>query len=144
MKLSGDQYERLHMVLRDRFADYAALAFFLRTQLDVSLEEISGDQGLFTVAIAVIGEAEAKRWVDALLERLHQQFPGDPTVAALCAELKAATGGAGSAQHSSARKPTRASSPWPCSAPPMAVTTSRPRRLWPSACFPAPAGWPAG
>ena len=97
MKLSGDQYERLHMVLRDRFADYAALAFFLRTQLDVSLEEISGDQGLFTVAIAVIGEAEAKRWVDALLERLHQQFPGDPTVAALCAELKAATGGAGAA-----------------------------------------------
>jgi hypothetical protein len=83
-RLFGEQREALQSALMSAFFDRARLDQFLSLSLDQDLEAIASDKprGLGELTLAVLKDAQAEGYLDALVRAAHAANPGNPDLRA--------------------------------------------------------------
>jgi hypothetical protein len=78
MRLTGGQHKQLQQALLSAFPTHGALAQMVRHQLDQDLEQIAGSDKLDDIVFSLINWAEAGGRIEELIEKTHNENPGNP------------------------------------------------------------------
>jgi Effector-associated domain 1 len=85
-KLAGAEMEEIAEALLSAFPTRDALAQMLRFKLDKKLDEIAAATNLRATVFELLGAAEAKGWVPALVDAALRYVPGNPALQVVAAK----------------------------------------------------------